>query len=216
MAPLRFCFDYISPYAYLAWHRIHGLAECHGRTVQPVPILFAALLNHHGHKGPAEIPSKRVYVFKDVVRTAAVQGVPLQPPPSHPFNPLLALRLTTAVTEPVQQRALIDALFHATWGGGDGVTDPDAVAALAEEVGVSDAVARATDPAVKEAVKQATADALAAGVFGVPTVLVDGELFWGVDSLDHLERFLAGRDPVTPELLDQWADLPASAGRSAR
>ena len=77
---LRFHFDYLSPYAYLAWTQIHALAQRHGRTVEPVPTLFAALLAHGGTKGPAEIPAKRIYVFKDALRTARLLGVPLQLP----------------------------------------------------------------------------------------------------------------------------------------
>src|SRR5262249_60031058 len=87
--PIDFHFDFISPYAYLGWTQIHALAARHGRAVRPVPTLFAALLNHSGTLGPAEIPLKRVYIFKDALRTAQVFGVPLEPPPSHPFNPLL-------------------------------------------------------------------------------------------------------------------------------
>src|SRR5262245_64367925 len=94
-APVRFLFDYLSPYAYIAWTQVHGLAERHGRQVEPVPILFAALLGTYGHKGPAEIPPKRVYTFKHVVRLAHRVSVPLKPPPAHPFNPLLALRVTS-------------------------------------------------------------------------------------------------------------------------
>jgi 2-hydroxychromene-2-carboxylate isomerase len=213
MPVLHFHFDYISPYAYLAWQRIHALADRHGVVVEPVPVLFAALLNHHGQKGPAEIPAKRVYVFKDVLRTAAVQGVNLVPPPSHPFNPLLALRLTTSVCDPGQRRALIDRLFAAVWGGGPGVSNPEVVASLAAEVGIQDAVARASTPDIKARVRRATTQAVADGVFGVPSMLVDGELFWGVDSLDHLDRYLAGNDPLSHDLLSRWARLPATAER---
>src|SRR5262245_43770609 len=80
-APIDFYFDFVSPYAYLGWTQIHALAARHGRTVRAVPTLFAALLNHSGTLGPAEIPLKRVYIFKDALRTAKVFGVPLEPPP---------------------------------------------------------------------------------------------------------------------------------------
>src|SRR5512140_3653821 len=95
MSAIRFCFDYVSPYAYLAWTQIHALAARHGREVTPVPVLFAALLDAAGTKGPAEIPAKRGYVFKDVLRSAHRLRVPLVPPPAHPFNPLLALRVSS-------------------------------------------------------------------------------------------------------------------------
>jgi 2-hydroxychromene-2-carboxylate isomerase len=68
VSAIRFCFDFISPYAYLAWTQVHALADRHGRAVEPVPVLFAALLDHHGTVGPAEVPAKRRYLMFDVVR----------------------------------------------------------------------------------------------------------------------------------------------------
>lgn len=213
--PICFYFDFISPYAYLAWHRIHAIAEAHGRTVEPVPILFAALLNHWGHKGPAEIPPKRMYVLKDTLRTAHTFGLRLEPPPTHPFNPLLGLRIASLDVDASTRRAVIDALFAATWGGGDGITDAASVARIASTAGIDDAIARAAEPAAKARVGAATDAALAAGVFGVPTMVCDDELFWGVDSLHHLERFLRGemQTPGDAEILARWGSLKASATR---
>lgn len=208
MAHLDFYFDFISPYAYLGWTQIHALATRHGRTVRAIPALFAAMLKHSGTLGPAEIPLKRVYLFKDTTRTARHLGVPLAPPPSHPFNPLLALRVATA--DP--SREVIDALYRAVWGGGGGVETEAAVAsALASRA--TDLIAAANAPATKQKLRAATDAAIAAGVFGVPTVIADGELFWGVDSFPHLERFLAGDDPITPEDVDAFMRLVPSANR---
>ena len=102
---IRFHFDFISPYAYLAWTQIHALAARHGRSVEPVPVLFAALLDHHGTKGPAEIPAKRRYLMFDVVRKARALGVPIGPPPAHPFDPLLALRVASVPMDAQATRA---------------------------------------------------------------------------------------------------------------
>src|SRR5580704_13383371 len=115
MKTMSFYFDFISPYAYLAWTQIHAIASRHCCEVVPKPILFAALLDANGQKGPAEIPSKRIYTFKDVIRSAARLGVPLAAPASHPFNPLLALRVASAEIDVQRRRPLIDALFTATW-----------------------------------------------------------------------------------------------------
>ncbi len=210
---MRFHLDYISPYAYIAWTQIHALAERHGRTVEPVPVLFAAMLNANDTRGPAEIPAKRIYIFKDVLRTAAHLGIPLVPPPAHPFNPLLALRVTALPMSAASRRALIDRLFAATWGGGGGVTDRDVVDRIAAEVGVADASERASAPAIKQQIRDSTAAAIAEGVFGVPTVTVDGELFWGYDSFGHIDRFLAGDARLDPDALARWIDLPAAARR---
>ncbi len=215
-AELVFYFDYISPYAYIAWTQIHRLAEARGARVRPAPILFAALLNAHGQKGPAEIPAKRAYTFKDAFRKAHRLGLPrLQPPPSHPFNPLLALRATALLEGSPAQRGVIDALFGATWAGGPGIESPEAlVAALSHlDVDAAKLVSRANDEEAKARVRAGGEAALAAGAFGVPTVVAGGELFWGVDALDALADFLDGKDPVPDDLLARWKDLPATAQR---
>ncbi len=216
---MQFLFDFISPYAYLAWTQINALAERHKRSVEPVPVLFAGLLNAHGHKGPAEIPAKRRYVFVDCCRKAHRLGLPpLTPPPTHPFNPLLALRAAAYPCDPLQQRRFIDALFAATWTGGGGIETEQAIAAQAAKAGLDAAavLAYATSEPAKTALRRCTEEAIARGVFGVPTVLLGQELFWGTDSLDHLEDYLLGKDPVPPDLLLKWQDLRPSAVRSPR
>jgi 2-hydroxychromene-2-carboxylate isomerase len=215
---LRFLFDFISPYAYLGWIQLRAVADRTGAEVEPVPVLFAAMLNHHGHKGPAEIPPKRLFTFKDVVRRAARLGVPLVPPPGHPFNPLLALR-AVAATAPAQRTAAIDALFASAWGGAEprGVETPSAVREALDRAGLDGAaiVAAAAEDAVKNRVRADTDAAIAAGAFGVPAVLVGSELFWGTDSFEDIVDHLAGNDPATPERLAQWAQLPVSQSRRA-
>ena len=215
MASLRFYFDFISPYAYLGWKAIGPLAARHDRTLEPVPILFAALLDHHGHRGPAEIPPKRQYIFKHVMRLAHDAGVPLAPPPAHPFNPLLALRIAGLPQDPAAKVHVIDTLFDATWGGGPGIEDPEVVTNLLAKAGLDGRhlVANAKEPEAKARLKTATREAIDLGVFGVPTVDVDGELFWGTDAYPHVEQFLDGRDPLPDDLISRWQDLPASAVR---
>jgi 2-hydroxychromene-2-carboxylate isomerase len=214
--PVELWFDFISPYAYLAWQRIHPLVEAHGRSVVYRPTLFAGLLDHWGQLGPAEIPPKREWVFKQVLRRAHALGVPLQPPPRHPFNPLLGLRLASLELEPNRQRALIDALFRATWGGGPGIDDPSAVEAVLRAAGfdAESLLADATTPANKQRVIEGGREAISLGVFGVPTMIVDGELFWGDDSFAELDGFLRGEDPYDAELLRRWASLPVGQARS--
>ncbi|MFO0554844.1 MAG: 2-hydroxychromene-2-carboxylate isomerase [Polyangiaceae bacterium] len=218
MAELRvqFYFDFISPYAYLAWTRIHAVAARAGAEVEPIPILFAGLLEAHGTKGPAEVPAKRAYLFKDVYRTARVFGVPFDLPPAHPFNPLLALRVASAPSAAPAKRALIDALFSAVWGErGGGVTDPANVAALVEGVGLDPKTLldEAAQSATKELLRRRTREAIEAGIFGVPTTVVNGEIFWGVDSLGHAERAMRGEDPIEPALVERFANLPTQAVR---
>lgn len=216
---VRFLFDFISPYAYLGWTQIHALAERTGAEVEPVPVLFAALLNTHGQKGPAEIAPKRLYLFKDVLRRAHRFGVPLGMPPTHPFNPLLALRAASLPLPAPERRRFIDRLYAATWGGGAGVEGPEQVAAAAAEVGLDgQAIVReAQGPEAKERLRRQTDAALAAGAFGVPTMLAGDELFWGADALPDLEAYLRGEDPLqTGEgaaAYARWAATGASAHR---
>ncbi|MFK7990474.1 MAG: 2-hydroxychromene-2-carboxylate isomerase [Sandaracinaceae bacterium] len=213
---ITFYFDVISPYAYLAWTQIHTVAERHDATVEPVPVLFAGLLNHHGQKGPAEIPAKRVWVFKELARRSRMVGVPLAFPKTHPFNPLTALRAVSA-TPMAARRALIDALFAVVWGGSDarGLEEPDAVRDAATRAGMDGEalIASTRTPEVKAALRATTERAIEAGVFGVPTMQIGDELFFGLDSLDLVELHLRGQDPLPGDLMEQLAKLSPSAER---
>ncbi len=214
-APLRFFFDYISPYAYLAWTQLPALAERHGRTVELVPVLFAGVLNTLGTTGPAEVPRKRFYAYKHVWRLAHELGVPFVMPAAHPFNPLLALRVTIAVREAEARHRLVSALYSAVWAGGGGLVEPERVSAAVASVGL-DAPAlleAARTPAVKEQLHRNTEELLALEGFGVPTLLADGELFFGVDSLSHLELFLRGEDPIPREEMERLRNLPIASSR---
>ena len=194
---IRFDFDFVSPNAYLAWTRLPALAERHGRALEPVPVLFAALLEAHGQLGPAEVPPKIRWMTRNNLRKAAVLGVELNPPAFHPFNPILALRVSSLVLDPSRRRTLIDALFRAVWVRGLHVSEPGVVEAIGDEIGLpgSSLVAQAQEPDA----------AIARGVFGVPTMEVGDELFWGYDDLPHLERFLAGNDPLDATSWQRWA-----------
>lgn len=211
-----FYFDFLSPYAYIGWSQIHALAARHGREVQDAPVLFAGILNAVGSKGPAELPNKRIYVFKDAYRKAHRAGLPpLVPPPSHPFNPLLALRAAAFPTDAATHRRFIDGLFAATWAGGGGIETEAAVGAIAEQAGLvaDEVLAFARSEDTKAALRERTEQAIAQRVFGVPSVVVDGELFWGTDSFPDLEAYLAGADPVPKDLLERWTHLRPSAVR---
>jgi len=213
---IAFYFDFVSPYAFIAWTQVHALAQRNGRTVDVHPVLFAGLLDAHGTKGPAEVPAKRIYTFKDAYRKAHRAGLPvLRPPPSHPFNPLLALRVASLPMSADEQRRLVNALFSATWVDGTGVDTKERVVAVAMRAGFDGPalVAAAEQPDAKERLRRATEDAVSKGVFGVPTVLADGEIFWGTDGLELVEPFLRGEDPLPRDL--SWADRPASAMRRA-
>lgn len=215
-APIRFYFDYISSNAYLAWTQLPELAARHGRRVEPVPVLFAGLLEAFGQLGPAEIPAKAAWTWRNNARKAALLGVPLHPPRFHPFHPLVSLRSSSLALSDAERNALVDALFRAVWVEGRDVGRPEVVAEVASAIGLPGAalVARAQQPEAKAALRRQTDAAIAAGVFGVPALQLgdDGEIFWGYDDLPYFELVLAGRDPLPA---GSWpsARPPASARR---
>jgi len=195
---IRFYFDYISPNAYLAWTQLPSLAVRHGATIEPVPVLFAGLLEASGLLGPAEVPAKSLWMSKNNLRKSRILGVPLNPPAFHPFNPLLSLRVSSAALAAPQRTALVGALFDAVWVRGLHVSEPAVVERIAGEVGLDGAALlhEAQQPECKARLRTQTDDAIARGVFGVPSMEVAGEIFWGHDDLPHVELRLAGRDPV--------------------
>jgi 2-hydroxychromene-2-carboxylate isomerase len=212
--PVVFYFDFISPYAFLAWTQVGAIAERHGRGLEPVPILFAALLDAHGTKGPAEVPAKRRYLFKDIARKAHRLGVrSVAPPPAHPFNPLLALRVASLPNAPDVRRQIVDALFLAAWTKRRAIDTPDGVASILTEAGLDGPtlVSAAGAPEAKARVRAATDAAIQDGIFGVPTVDLSGELFWGTDSLVDLELVLRGEMPSFSDA--GFGDLPMAAVR---
>jgi 2-hydroxychromene-2-carboxylate isomerase/catechol 2,3-dioxygenase-like lactoylglutathione lyase family enzyme len=210
---IRFYFDYISSNAYLAWLELPKLAARHGAAIEPVPVLFAGLLGAHGQLGPAEVRPKAWWMARNNLRKAALLGVPLNPPRFHPWNPLLALRVSSLPLPNEERRALIDALFQGTWARSLHLSEPEVVAGIADEAGLPGAalVAEAQGEPAKQRLREQTDAAIAAGVFGVPTMGVAGELFWGYDDLPFLARYLAGEDPLDPKQVARWL----GAGRSS-
>jgi 2-hydroxychromene-2-carboxylate isomerase len=193
MRRLDFFFDPVSPYAWLAMRSLDRL-EAAGVEIRFVPVLFAGLLKAHGNLGPAEVPAKRTYLFRDVMREAARRGLAFSGPPGHPFNPLMALRMCTALEDDGERRTLALALLAACWERGEDISDTQTLARLADGAGFDgqELVTRAGTPAVKQALAAATDAAIADGVFGVPTYRVDGELFWGGDRIETLLWHLEG------------------------
>ena len=172
------------------------------------PVLFAAMLNHWGQKGPAELPTKRRYTYRWSQWWARSHGIPLRYPAAHPFNPLHHLRLAIACgSKPDAVRKIFDPI----WTTGEDASDQGKFAALCAELGVTaDALAA---PEVKEALKKNTDAAIQSGVFGVPTIEVDGELFWGADSMEFLRAFLADPATLRNAEMQRLDGLPVAAAR---
>jgi 2-hydroxychromene-2-carboxylate isomerase len=207
---LRFYFDYISSNAYLAWQVVPAMADKYGLSFEPMPVLFAGLLGAHGQVGPAEVPVKSYWMWKNNLRKAAILGVPLELPAFHPFNPLLSLRVSSLEMQAHDRFALVDALFNAVWREGLHVSETAIVERVADRVGLAGRrlVEEAAEPPAKARLRGQTDAAIEAGVFGVPTMTVGDELFWGYDDLPYLERFLEGRDPLDPATVPDAVSAP--------
>jgi 2-hydroxychromene-2-carboxylate isomerase len=213
-AVVDFYFDPISPYAWLASRSLARLEDA-GVRIRFVPVLFAGLLKAHGNLGPAEVPAKRTYLFRDVMREAARRGLPFAGPPGHPFNPLSALRMCTALLDEAERRRLALALITACWERGEDISDAPTLARLGDAAGFDGEalLARAATPEVKQALAATTDAAIADGIFGVPTFRVNGELFWGGDRIETLLWRLEG-GAIDDDELSAFLARPPLAQRS--
>jgi len=203
-------FDVVSPYSYLQLPLFERLPA--NLVVRPRPVLFAGLLKHWGQLGPAEIVPKRLHTYRMCVWLAAERGVPFKLPPAHPFNPLKAQRLLAAIGAPL---AAVRGAFDLVFAEGRDPNEPSAWRALCERLGVPDGEAIAASQEAKDALRAATDEAIAHGVFGVPTFLIDGEAFWGNESFAMLQAYL--RDPglLKRGEMARAATLPMGVTRKA-
>lgn len=192
---IDFYFDFASPYGYFAGTRIDDLAARHGRTVTWSPILLGAVMKITGMVSFATAPMRSDYFYRDIGRFARYLGVPFTQPATIPMHSLAASRAYYWALEnrPEMARSLAKAIFHAHWGEGRDLSEPDAVADVAADLGIERAslVDGIRNETVKQALRQATDTAVARGVFGSPYIFVDGEPFWGTDRLDQVDRWLA-------------------------
>lgn len=188
MKHITFYLDVISPYAYLAFEKLPEALAGHSHSVTYKPMLFASLLQHHGQLGPAEIKPKRDWTYRQVQWLAQHHGVPFDLPQAHPFNPLGLLRLAVACDPAgTPNRHVLETLFRHVWRGGHDAADPARLAALTATLAPS----RSPDAAeVKQHLRAHGDEALAQGVFGVPSFVVDGKPFWGLDALPMLRDYL--------------------------
>lgn len=202
MKTIHFYLDFISPYAWLAFDALPKALQGLSYQVVHKPVVFGAMLHQIGQLGPAEIPAKRDWTYRQVQWLARAQGTPLQLPASHPFNSLALLRLAVAMDpsgEP--SRFACDKIFRHVWCNGQEAADADRLASLTAELAPQRDVAH---PDVKQQLKQHTDEALALKVFGVPSFVVDDQVFWGNDALPMLRAYLSG-DPWFQS--DEWTEV---------
>ena len=210
MKRVTFYLDFISPFAYLAFEELPKALEGLSYSVTYKPLLFAALLKHHGQLGPAEIPAKRDWTYRHVQWLAHSKGIPLEMPAAHPFNPLGLLRLAIARGP---NRYICETLLHHVWLGGADAADAERLTELTTRL------APARDAAAEDvkAELKANADAaIAAGVFGVPAFEVDGKVFWGLDALPMLRDYLHNGSWFSGSAWDDVRQLPSGISSRPR
>ncbi len=214
MKHIRFYLDFISPYAYLAFIELPRALEGLSYAVQYQPVLFGGLLKHNNNLGPAEVPMKREWVYRQSQWLAQRQGTVLDLPAAHPFNPLGLLRLAVAsAADGYPNRYVCETLFRHVWEGGADAADAQRLEALTQQL------APARDPRsdeVKQTLSAHTAHALSQGVFGVPSYQVDDKVFWGMDALPMLRAYLEDPASISDCAWNAAKDLPSGITRANR
>ena len=203
MKTVDWYFDYLSPYPYLQLARFHELPTT--ITINPKPVVFAALLNHWGHKGPAEIPAKARQTYLYTHWLAEQRGIPFIGPARLPFNPLPLLRLTLHLGADL---ATIRTIYTHIWGEGHDGQSNESLSILGKKLGVDDWQAAIQNADIKQQLRTNTDEAIERGVYGVPTFYVDDQLFWGddvtnmfieyIDNAGLFDRAMEKSNAITP------------------
>lgn len=201
-------FDVISPFSYLQFLRLGEVADRCDLSLKPV--LFAGLLNANGQKGPAEIPSKRLFTYRMVTWQAKRRDIPFKFPDAHPFNPIRALRLCVALDNTPDA---VGKVFHAIWGLGHLPDNAQGWRAIQDVVGVADGDALISDAAVKQALIKNGEQALRENIFGVPSFAAEGEVFWGDDAIGFFSDWLDDKGVLSDPEMEKLKTLPSSAVR---
>ncbi len=193
-SPIAFYFDFSSPYSYIASEWIGALAARHGRTVRWNAILLGATFQVAELKSPVSHPLKREYSLLDFERSARFAGVPFSMPTPFPIPTQNAARVFWWLNAQDEGRAIAWAhhVLRAYFTRGAVPSEAAVLRELAQEFGLpaDEAEAVWSDPAWKDRLRQANEQAIAAGVFGAPFFVIDGEPFWGNDRRAQMERWL--------------------------
>ena len=215
-AKIHFYFDFISPYAYFAWRKLPTLAKKYNCELEAHPVVFGKLLDKWGQLGPAEIPPKRSWLNQYCLRYAALNGFEYNPPKKHPFNPLAALRMSLKEVSGIDQLRVIDALFKGGWSQGADLGDLSVLISLLTDQAINGEILslQISESDAKNLLINETNNAIEKGVFGVPTIIIDDNLFWGNDQMNHIELLLDGKDPLGKAKLNQ-EERPRAIDRKA-
>lgn len=208
MKKLNFYFDFLSPYSYLAFNCHRDIIPENTVNINYRPVLMGKLFSQHGFPGPGEIPAKRKHELRKCFRLAHNLNIKFHPPKTFPFNPLGIVRLATNYASAGKQFEVISTIFDLVWGQGIILEDPDLILSKLNEAGFQEEIFhRSFERDAKLELKTNIKDALSQDIFGVPSFEVEGEMFWGLDSLEDLKNFLMGNDMWNRTLYNELLEL---------
>lgn len=203
MKELNFYFDFLSPFSYFAWLKLRPLADELNLKINYFPVALGPLLNHWQIKGPGEVAPKREFLLKQCLRYAARENIPFTTPKTHPFNSLYTLRIALkGVAGPLQEK-VIETLWMAGWQKRIDMAEPEEILGVLKEAGLpgDELYENSFSKEAKVELKKNIQDAINYGAFGVPSFVIDNELFWGQDSMEDLKNFIQEKDLLDREKL---------------
>lgn len=196
---IELIFDFVSPNAYLIWSPLKDLAEKYGATIEVTPAFLGGMHKLTGNAPPfvrdAEVKGKNDYAMLEMNRFIKKHGLTkFRMNPKFPFNTITLQRMLVAL-EPEKRVGFIDRLLPAIWEQGLDVTDGDTLGKILHNAGFDgqELLARTQDPVVKQTLIDNTEKAVERGAFGIPTLYVDGEMYFGKERLGQIEDQLSSR-----------------------
>jgi 2-hydroxychromene-2-carboxylate isomerase len=214
MKAFTFYFDFLSPFSFFAWEQLQKRKDL---RITYRPVALGPLLNHWGIKGPGEVQPKREFLLKQCLRYSAKRNIPFSTPKTHPFNSLYALRLALAGVAGNLQPQVIECLWRAGWQKRIDMAEPDELLEALRDAGLpaDELYEKSFSREAKVELKANIQEAIEAGVFGVPSFVANGELFWGNDALAELDDYLSDKDVLDRVKLQQLLDsTPRAAAQS--
>ena len=204
MKKIEFYFDFLSPYSYLAWTWVREQSY----EFSYIPVSVASIIAAYDTKGPAQIAPKRNYLFKDLLRFSKLNNIPFTTPKHLPFNSLYALRLALISSAGENQKAVIDTIFRAGWEHGLDIGSDDVLKEILKKENLysDELIEKMESKAARIELKANIERALQNELFGVPSFIADGEMFWGNDSTKYLEMHLNGMDPLDRVKYQQFVE----------
>lgn len=196
-------FDFISPFAYFQHYTL--INQYPDITINYYPILFGAILQNHGNKGPAEIPSKRIMTYRYCTWQAKNRGIPFKFPEVHPYRPVSVLRLALAAGI---TRESVSRIFEFIWVEGKDPSSPTNLQDLASQLGIGNLKEAIQQPSVKSQLRENTERASSMEMFGVPTIIIGNKLFWGDDLTEMAMDYLSNPNLFDSEDFQRLETLP--------